>query len=119
MILPRQFHTSDVKGAIEIDAAEAKTLHDRGAVFIDSRGGSLYRAGHIPGAENLLFHQVWDNLSRFVNSRDEVVFYCDDPGCHLAANSSAQALVLNYARVYYFAGGLTEWRNTGYPVEVP
>ena len=111
--------TFDVEGAIEIDAVEAKTLHDRGVTFIDSRGSSLYQRGHIPAAKNLLFHQVWDSLSRYVDADDEVVFYCDDENCHLAAISSAQALVLGQTKVYYFARGFKAWNIAGYPVELP
>ena len=109
----------DVKGAIKIDAVEAKTLHDRGVTFIDSRGSSLYGRGHIPGAKNLLFHQVWDSLSRYVAADKEVVFYCADKACHLAAISSAQALILGHTKVYYFAGVFKSWSIAGYPVEVP
>jgi TolB-like protein/rhodanese-related sulfurtransferase len=111
--------TFDVAGAIEIDSVQAKLLHDNGVTFIDSRGKDLYGRGHIPGATNLYFHQVWDNLSQIVNLNDEVVFYCGDPSCHLAAHSSAQALVLGYSKVYYFAGGFSAWKNAGYPVEGP
>jgi rhodanese-related sulfurtransferase len=109
--------TFDVEGAIEIDAAEAKTLQDRGNTFIDSRGKGLYGRGHIPGATNLFFHQVWDSLSEVVDKDAEVVFYCGGPDCLLAAHSSAQALILGYTKVYYFAGGFSAWRSAGYPVE--
>jgi TolB-like protein/class 3 adenylate cyclase/rhodanese-related sulfurtransferase len=103
--------TFDVEGAIEIDAAEAKTLHDRGTVFLDSRGKELYGRGHIPGAMHLFFHHVWDGLSELVDKNTEVVFYCVDPKCHLAAHSSAQALMLGYTKVYYFAGGFSAWEK--------
>ena len=86
--------TFDVEGAIEIDAVEAKSLHSNGVTFIDSRGKDLYGRGHIPGATNLYFHQVWDNLSQLVDLNDEVVFYCGDPSCHLAAHSSAHSRLL-------------------------
>ena len=109
--------TFDVEGAIEIEAAEAKTLHDRGIIFIDSRGKGLYGRGHIPGAINLYTHQVWEGLSEIVNLNDEVVFYCSGPDCHLSAHSSAQALALGYTKVYYFAGGISAWKNAGYLVE--
>jgi TolB-like protein/rhodanese-related sulfurtransferase len=107
----------DVAGAIEIGTAEAKKLFDRGVAFIDSRGGDPFARGHIPGATNLLFHEVWDKLSEVVAIDDEVVFYCSGPGCHLAAHSSAQALMLGYTRVYYFAGGFPAWKQAGYPIE--
>jgi adenylate cyclase len=109
--------TFDVDGAIEIDAAEAKTLHDRGIAFFDSRGKGHYGRGHIPGATNLYFHQVWESLADLVDQNAEIVFYCGDPKCHLAANSSAQALILGYTRVYYFAGGFSAWEAAGYPIE--
>ncbi len=109
--------TFDVEGAIEIDATEAKTLHDRGTAFIDSRGSGHYGRGHIPGATNLYFHQVWDGLSEVVGLNDEVVFYCDGPNCHLSANSGAQAIALGYTKVYYFAGGFSAWEAAGYPKE--
>ncbi len=109
--------TFHVEGAIEINSAEAKSLHDRGIVFIDSRGSVDYGRGHIPGATNLLFHKVWDNLSQIVDLNEEVVFYCGGIECHLSANSSAQALILGYTNVYYFAGGFSAWKDAGYPVE--
>jgi TolB-like protein/class 3 adenylate cyclase/rhodanese-related sulfurtransferase len=109
--------TFDVEGAIEINAAEAKALHDRRTAFVDSRGSGHYGRGHIPGATNLYFHQVWDGLSEVVGPNDEVVFYCGGPDCHLSANSSAQAIALGYTKVYYFAGGFPAWENAGYPIE--
>jgi rhodanese-related sulfurtransferase len=109
--------TFDVEGAIEINAAEAKALHDRRTAFIDSRGSGHYGRGHIPGATNLYFHHVWDGLAEVVGRNDEVVFYCGGPDCHLSANSSAQAIALGYTKVYYFAGGFPAWENAGYPIE--
>ncbi len=109
--------TFDIRGAIEVDVAEAKELHDSGASFFDSRGKSVFGSGHIPGAIHLLFHQVWEGLADIVDEDAPIVFYCSDPQCHLAAHSSAQALTLGYTRVYYFAGGFAAWGDAGYPVE--
>jgi len=109
--------TFEVEGVIEIDVVEAKTLHDRGIDFIDSRGGGPFERGHIPGATNLLFDQVWDNLWAVVDLGDELVFYCGGTDCHLAAHSSAQALILGYTKVYYFVGGFSAWEAAGYPIE--
>lgn len=106
-----------VEGAALVNAPNAKSLQERGAVFIDSRGTGDYQRGHVPGAMNLFFHEVWNRLSQFAAPDQEVVFYCGGPQCHLAANSSAQALILGYTRVYYFAGGFSAWERAGYPVE--
>lgn len=109
----------DVRGAIEISAAGAKTLYDRGAAFIDSRGSSQYKRGHIPGATNLHFGTNFtkDSLSRLADLDDEVVFYCGGSDCHLSANASAKALNWGYIKVYYFADGFPAWKRAGYSVE--
>ncbi len=39
-----------VEGATRIDISTAKTLHERGVRFIDTRGISYWRVGHIPGS---------------------------------------------------------------------
>ena len=109
--------TFDVAGAIEIDAAKAKILHDSGIVFFDSRGKSVYELGYIPGATNLFSHKVKSDLPDLVRQDAGIVFYCGGPNCHLAAHSSARALALGYTRVYYFAGGFLAWEAAGYPVE--
>ena len=111
--------TFHVAGANEINATEAKALHDNGIVFIDSRGKSAYEDEHIPGAINLLVHKISSDLSDLTGQDAQVVFYCDRPKCHLAAHSSARAVVLGYTRVYYFAGGLLAWKAAGYAVEGP
>ena len=113
--------TFDVEGAIKIDAAGAKTLHEREIAFIDNRGSKQYGRGHIPGATNLLFGSklTRDNLSQVVNLDDEVVFYCGGLDCHLSPNACAQALTWGYTKVYYFAGGFPAWKKAGYPLEVP
>ena len=86
--------------------------------YSHSRGSVDYGRGHIPGATNLFFHKVWDNLLQIVDLNEEIVFYCGGIECHLSANSSAQALILGYTNVYYFAGGFSAWKDAGYPVEV-
>jgi TolB-like protein/class 3 adenylate cyclase/rhodanese-related sulfurtransferase len=111
--------TFNVSGAVEIDAERAKTLNDGGAVFIDSRGKSAYERGHIPGAIHLPLHEVQNNLTDLVGQDAQVVFYCDNPNCHLAAHASARALTQGFTRVYYFAGGILAWENAKHPIAVP
>ena len=113
--------TFDVDGAIKIEAAGAKTLHERGIAFIDNRGSKAYGRGHIPGATNLRFGSklTRNNLSQVVNLDDEVVFYCAGLDCHLSPYACAQALTWGYTKVYYFAGGFSAWVKVGYPLEVP
>ena len=108
----------DVEGAIEIDATGAKSLFDRGAVFVDSRGAGPYSRGHIPGAINLPGDAMTqDMLSDHVSPNSEVVFYCGGLDCSLSANATAKAMIWGFARAYYFAGGYPAWKGAGNPVD--
>ena len=116
-LVKRSAGTFDVEGAVEIDAAGAKALLDRGAVFIDVRGSGPYSRGHIPDAVN--FHTnrklTRESLSEHVGFDDEVVFYCGGTDCPLSPYACAKALVWGYTKVYYFAGGYPDWQKAGYP----
>lgn len=108
-----------VEGATKIDISTAKTLLDRGVRFIDTRGSSAWRYGHVPGAFDLAF-PTEAALMEIVDKNEEVVFYCDcDVGsasCNRSPNASAKAVALGYQNVYYFTD-VNAWSPAGYPLE--
>ena len=108
-----------VNGAIKVDAADAKALHEEGAIFIDVRGNINYREGHIPGALDLDLNAVLseERLLQHVGKDDKVVFYCFAIYCPYSAYAAAKALVWGYTEVYRFDGGYPGWVDAGYPVE--
>jgi adenylate cyclase len=118
-LVSRNAGTFDVKGAVKIDAAGAKTLFDRGVVFIDSRSNGPYGRGHIPNAINLYTNTklTKEALAELAGLDQEIVFYCGGEDCPLSANACAKALVWGYTKVYYFAAGYPGWKKAGYPVE--
>jgi adenylate cyclase len=109
----------EVEGADKIDVTTAKSLHDRGVVFVDVRDPVEFGLGHIPSAANLnLTTDLSDqNLSRLVEKGEEIVFSCFGKYCPYSAYACAKALIWGYKRVYYFAGGFPAWQDAGYPVE--
>jgi len=109
----------EVEGVIKIDVARAKTLHDRGVVFIDARGAGPYNRRHIPGATHIYYSSLSrEKLSRLVKPDEAVVFYCGGEDCPLAPKSCAKALNWGYTKVYYFAAGYPGWKLAGgYEVE--
>ena len=108
-----------VDGAVKVDAAAAKALHDEGATFVDVRGGMNYREGHIPGALDLDLNFVLseETLSQYVGKDQDVVFYCFAIYCPYSAYAAAKALVWGYTEVFRFDGGYPGWVDAGYPVE--
>ena len=114
----------EVQGAIEVDAAEAKRLFDRGVRFVDARGDRAWRDGHIPGAVHLGLEPATAvlneaTLSQVVAKDKEVVFYCGDRSCYLSPCACAKALTWGFTKVYYFADGFPGWSAADYAVAVP
>jgi TolB-like protein/class 3 adenylate cyclase/rhodanese-related sulfurtransferase len=118
----------EVEGATQIDVTTAKSLYDRGVVFINVTIETVWKAGHIPGTVHLpQYHPNDPNKKRLteatlleiVDKNKEVVFYggtTEEVGLSTPA-ACAKALTWGFTQVYYFAGGLPAWKNAGYPVE--
>ena len=108
-----------VEGATRIDISTAKTLHERGVRFIDTRGYSSWFVGRIPGALDLAY-PTEAALMKVVDKNEEVVFYCDcdvgSAGCNRSPNASAIAVASGFQNVSYFTN-FNEWDPAGYPIE--
>lgn len=114
----------EVKGATQIDVATAKSLHDRGVVFIDTSHPDARQENQIPGAVHLTYFRFTDSTqARFteetliavVDKTVEIVVYCDD--CYNRVWEAAKAVNWGYQKVYFFRGGAQAWKDAGYPVE--
>ncbi len=110
-----------------ISVSETKNLFDRvqrgestAAVFLDPRPGTEFAEGHIPGARNLTLAQVKPKakvdprIERFNN----LVVYGTDPASATARGLSKRLIAVGYGDVKFFAGGLKDWKERGYPIEV-
>ena len=121
------FKPAEVEGATMIDAREARVLHERGVVFIDT--SFQWIVNRIPGA---VFLELWKGegfmfnehaLRRYADYDDEVVIYSSyGTTQNLGRESSLGAAIAvsrGFSKIYYFPGGLDEWKMAGYPVEKP
>src|SRR5262249_40524099 len=117
----------EVKGATKIDLATAKSLHDEGAVFVDTGPADDWAREHIPGSVNLYFARSRDTgrapftkerLLGLADKRREIVLYCYAPDSACAPIwDAAKAVKWGYLKVYYFKGGTPAWKAAGYSVE--
>ena len=120
----------EIDGGTEIDLATAKSLHDKGVVFIDTGSEALWKKGRVPGALNLPSPGDVDDptekrfrettLSEIVDKSEEVVFYWWVPGWYdrgALTWVAAKAVNWGYQKVYYFHGGTPAWKEAGYPIE--
>jgi rhodanese-related sulfurtransferase/ABC-type phosphate/phosphonate transport system substrate-binding protein len=120
------FTPRSLAGAQVVDAADVKRLVDKGAKVIDTRNEAEYRAGHIPGAELVPYVEKsakdadYDSgmdqfdLARLGTDRSaELIFACNGPECWKSFKASQTAIKAGFSRVYWFRGGLPEWRTDG------
>ena len=113
----------EVDGATLIDLPTAKSMYDRGALFLDSSGKSAWETSHVPGAVHLSWERNADPrysraaLREVAGYDDEIVFYGSD-GLLTGAWEAAKAVTWGYHNVSFFHGGVQAWKDAGYPVEL-
>src|ERR671926_1583198 len=107
----------------EVDPSEVNSAVSNGngsrPVLIDVRESDEWDAGHIPGAKHVPRGYLEQRIEAAAPDRSQrVVLYC------ASGNRSALAAhtlrdMLGYENVESMTGGITRWKDRGYPVEVP
>jgi rhodanese-related sulfurtransferase len=108
-----------ISGATTVDTSKAKSLFDKGIIFIDVRSNKDWDAGRIPGAEHLELKSVFNegSMADIVSKDQEVVLYCNGEKCMRSSKATAQAVEWGFSKVYYYRDGFPAWQGAGYPVE--
>ena len=108
-----------VEGADTVSVQQAKELFDQGVIFLDVRSPRLYAKGHIKGTYHLDYKYNFDEekLAGIAKKDQPLVIYCSGVKCSRSYRASEKAIEWGYTKVYYFRGGIVEWRKAGYPVE--
>jgi molybdopterin/thiamine biosynthesis adenylyltransferase/rhodanese-related sulfurtransferase len=102
----------------EVDASRARELIDSGEPFVlDVREQDEWDEGHVPGAIHIPRGNLESRVERAEPDRSRpIVVYC------AAGNRSAFAAKtleeLGYEDVVSLAGGFTDWKRNGFPVEL-
>lgn len=103
-----------------VEAAAARVLLDKGALFLDARPVDFYNMGHIPGALPLPeddFDRAFARLEAILRSRFEIVVYCSGYGCE-ASHIVARKLKGRGIPATILHEGWPAWTEAGYPVKV-
>jgi molybdopterin/thiamine biosynthesis adenylyltransferase/rhodanese-related sulfurtransferase len=100
----------------EVGAAEARARE--GALFVDVRERDEWEEGAVPGALHLPRGQLEGRIEGLVPDRQrELVVYCS--GGSRSAFAAKALGQLGYENVVSLAGGFTDWKRNGFPVETP
>lgn len=107
-----------INGTTKIDAETLIQLardHDD-LIIIDSRIRSDRRQGFITGSLSLPDTETnCATLIPIIHRKDDaVVFYCNGPKCRRSDRAVAIARDCGYTNIYWFRGGLEEWKNKHY-----
>jgi membrane protein DedA with SNARE-associated domain/rhodanese-related sulfurtransferase len=103
---------------ISADELKAKMDSGKPVILLDLRN-TLDRDHdrvRIPGAFHMLPNFV-DIGAREIKAKSEIVVYCSCPNEATSAKVAHQLLRTGLGAVYPLEGGLTAWRERGYPVE--
>ncbi|MEO7114505.1 MAG: rhodanese-like domain-containing protein [Caldimonas sp.] len=118
-----------LKGATRVSAEEVAELARQNVAIVDTRTQKEYDNEHVRGA--ILASYVEKSLKEtdFDASKDNfdalkkipkdkpVLFMCNGPECWKSYKASHAAVAAGYSKVYWFRGGLPEWREKHMPLE--
>ena len=99
-----------------ITREELKERLDRGTPFklIMVLDENAFARKHIPGSINIPYGSpALDSL----NPDEELVVYCSGMPCPVSWLAAKRLASRGFRRVRYYAGGLADWEEAGYPVE--
>ena len=120
------FTPEAIDGARRVAAEEVRTLATQGAVVVDTRSPREYGQERLPGAvsapyvEKSLKERSYDvkldDLSAVakLDRARPTVFLCNGPECWKSYKASREAVAMGFKQVYWFRGGMPEWRAKGY-----
>lgn len=124
-----------IVGVSVISAQDVVSLQKQGAWVIDTRSVSDYFGAHIPGSLHAAYHEhsaqradfdahdddvgaFLARLHRLVPQTDHpVIFYCNGVQCWKSYKAIIAAQQAGYGTVFWFRGGMAEWKNSSRPIE--
>lgn len=127
-------HASDTPATLDgttvVTADKAKELHDKGTMVIDARVANEYADSHIKGAISVPYKEKsakapdfdasqdsWDMSKLPADKNTPMIIYCNAGECWKSYKAAKMAVKAGYKKVYWFRGGMPEWKAKGYPSE--
>ena len=118
------FTPRQLPGATVVDAVNVARLMTEGATYFDTRTEPEFKAGHVPGAKWLAYIEKsvkdtdydfkldsFDTAKLPADKAAPLVFACNGAECWKSYKASHAAIRAGHSKVYWFRGGLPEWRT--------
>lgn len=102
-----------------IEAPEARSRLDKGALFLDARPVDFWKMSHIPGSRSLPeddFDRAFAELEPRLRQTYNIVVYCSGYGCE-ASHIVARKLKERQIQAAILHEGWPAWTDAGYPTK--
>ncbi len=119
------FTPRQLPGATVLDAGAVAKLLAAGASYVDTRTEAEFKQGHVPGARWLPYVEksakdtdydakldTFDVAKLPADKAAPLIFACNGAECWKSYKASHAALKAGHTRVYWFRGGIPEWRTS-------
>ena len=113
-------------GAMVVDAPTVTRLMAEGAIYIDTRTEAEFTNGHVPASRLLPYQEKnlketdYDakldsfDVSKLPTDKGAaLILACNGAECWKSYKASHAAVKAGYTKVYWFRGGIPEWRSAG------
>jgi rhodanese-related sulfurtransferase/ABC-type phosphate/phosphonate transport system substrate-binding protein len=124
------FTPRTLAGTELVTAQQAQQLVTRGVPLFDGRTEEEFRTGRPAGARWLPYVERSTKETDYDDAKDELdlsklpadksaelMFSCGGPECWKSYKSARKAMKAGYTKIYWFRGGIHEWRQAGLPIE--
>lgn len=102
---------------ITLEEAYALYQSNKG-IFVDSRSLFFYNRAHIRGAISICYRCTDTSTVMREMPRDQLlIVYCSGPRCDQAQMLIQKLRMNQFRNIYWFKGGMDEWREAGYPID--
>lgn len=110
--------TSAVDSLSILSAPEVKHMMEShpGVHLIHSLSAIEFNIQHIPGSINVPIVGNGDDQLLPISKQQPLIFYCMGMKCPYSRQGAIGAINQGYENVYWFRGGIPEWRKYGYPL---
>jgi molybdopterin/thiamine biosynthesis adenylyltransferase/rhodanese-related sulfurtransferase len=103
----------------EVDPSEVREQLENGTLVLDVREAEEWSTGHIPGAKHVPKSFLESRIEGAVSDRGQhVILYCQS-GNRSAWAARTMIEDLGFTNIESMTGGITLWKDRGYPVETP
>ena len=118
-----------IQGVKRVSAEEVADLAKKNVTIADTRSKKEFDSEHVRGAVLVPYVEKSLKETDFDPSKDDfsalaklpkdapVVFLCNGPECWKSYKASRAAVTAGYSKVYWFRGGMPEWREKRLPID--